>query len=163
MKNSTLLIRSLLIIAITAGIPHALAFYSPSDPKPAVNTQSEELSVEPPTIEQDTIQTIWLSKYEVTFEGLQEKAVYQIKKEGNSLKCYSIELIDALGNRYPDSTLVMSQIELDEYTAKSNYKIEYEGNKYDVESYLVMNEAGDISLNYTYYEYSGKETWKRLY
>lgn len=163
MKNSTLLFRSLLIISLAAGIPHVLAIYSQPDSKSRTAGLIEEESVRQPLSDEDTIQAVWLSKYEVTYEGLKEKSVYQIKKEEGTLKCYSVELIDSSGNRYPDNTLVMSQLEIDNYTAKSNYKIEYEGEKYDVESYLIMNEAGDISLSYTYYGFNGKETWKRIY
>lgn len=160
MKNSTLLFRSVLIVAIIAGIPHALAIYA-SDQHPT----NIEAAPDPETQEIQTASSAedyWPGRYEVSFEGMQEKSVYEIRKEGNVFQVHAIKYIDDTGNAYDDDRLVMEKLNINEYTAKAKYQIEYEGEKYEVNSLLVMDEQGDISLSYSYYGESARETWKRL-
>jgi hypothetical protein len=172
MKNSTLLFRSLLIVAIIGGVPHALAIYAESKVHSEVNPSYQTVpSLSIPN--QETEQTnkpekqpdwayYWKGRYEVTFEGIEEKSIYEIREEQNVLRCYSIAYIDASGNRYKDETLLMPSLHIDEYKAEADYKIEYDGTEYKVKSKLQMDEDGNIWLNYEYSGYEGSESWKRI-
>ncbi len=160
MKNSTLVIRSFLIVAIIAGIPHLLALYAKSDEVNEIVTEAEITeSIEPV---EESWAPYWPGKYEVSFQELEEKAVYEIRKEGGQLKAYSIELIDNKGNRFKDNSLVMEEIKIEENLAKADYEIEYEGEKFKVGCQMEMDNEGNIILTYEYYGYEGKETWKRI-
>ena len=165
MSNTTLFFRSLLIVAVLAGIPHALALYanqkdtSTSYEQEKPDTTSED---EAPLQDLKDWAYYWQGKYEVSFEGLKEKAIYEIKNTDGQLSCYSVALIDAEGNRYDDNSLVMKSISIEEYKATAKYTIDYEGEKYEVDSQILMDEEGNLTLSYTYYGYEGKETWTRI-
>ncbi len=174
MNNAVLFFRSLLIVFIVAGIPHALAIYAGSEnevtPDSSIrDTESpgtespeptEEKTAEPP--DEEDWAYYWKGRYEVTFEGIKEKSVYEVREENGGLQCYSVVQIDASGNRYDDNTLLMKALKIDEYLAKAEYEISYEGQTYTVQSSLQMDEKGDIHLSYHYEGYTIRETWKRL-
>ncbi len=160
MKNSTLLLRSLLIVVTIAGIPHTLALY--------VSSTKESDIAEPqiPEIVTDEVnegwEPYWVGKYEVSFDGIKEKAHYEIREKSDQYKCYSILLIDANGNSFEDNAIVMEDIQITDSIAKAVYQIEYEGKKLKVDSQMKMDDEGNVTLSYNYYGYEGKENWKRL-
>lgn len=155
MKNSTLFFRSLLIIAVIAGIPHVLAIYA----KGMETTGEPNQSGDP--ISEDW-SSYWQGRYEVTYEGIAEKAIYEIRKEKGLLKGYAEAYIDARGDRYPDGSLIMKELIINEYNAEADYQIKYEDQQFEVKAKLQMDEEGHVSLSYQYEGFEVKESWKRI-
>lgn len=163
MKNSTLFFRSLLIIAIIAGIPHALAIYAEgmdTTYEPIEESAEPEAEREKP-VEEDWSYS-WQGRYEVTYEGMAEKAIYEIKNEKGILKAYAVAYIDDKGNRYPDGSLIMKELIINEYKAEASYQIDYDGEQFEVKARLQMDEEGHVSLSYRYEGFEVKESWKRI-
>ena len=164
MSNATLFFRSVLIVAIIAGIPHALAIFTHgTSTTPGPDT--EEPNPVNETSDSGQVQDwayYWQGKYQVSFEGLAEKSIYEIRTVDGQLQCYSVTLIDAQGNRYEANSLVMKSIALDAYKATAKYQIDYEGERFEVDVQMLMDNDGNVTLSYEYYGYQGKETWTRI-
>lgn len=149
----------MLIVATIAGIPHVLARYA--KPNEVKETKVEPVIEYTETAEDDW-KPYWIGKYEVSFDGIKEKAHYEIREKSDQYKCYSILLIDANGNSFEDNAIVMEDIQITDSIAKALYQIEYEGKKLKVDSQLKMDDEGNVTLSYNYYGYEGKESWKRI-
>ena len=160
MSNTTLFFRSFLIVLVIAGIPHALAFFTTAQ-EPVT-----PIELEAPANDEKAESTdwayYWQGRFEVSYEGLAEKAIYEIREEDRQLNCYSVKYIDAQGKSYDDNSQVMKALQINEYQATAQYRIDYEGQSFETACKMVMDEEGNISLSYDYEGYQGKENWKRI-
>lgn len=165
MKNSTLLIRSLLVIVLVAGGAHLVTYASQNKPQTSNATykNNTEFSSENRTINDETDFIIgkWIVKYnEEDFEGA---IVYDIRKEGTKFNAYTYEYQDTKGHgEKAEQTKTLVLKSFDGYTGKGIYTINYEGEKYEVACDVNMIDDTTFKLSYTYYGYSDVETWKKL-
>lgn len=158
MKNSTLLFRSLIIIALLAGIPHLFA-YATEQPTPNVAAATVDTTTTEPT-KNDFILGNWKVDYQTP--ELTGAIIYTIKKEGEQFTAYTHQYADE--NGYTEQaertkTLVITQF--DGYKGKGTYLVAYEGKKYEMECQIDMVDENTFKLSYDYYGYADVETWKR--
>ena len=161
MKNSTLIFRSLMVIILLAGGAHLVTYAAQNNSSIVPNTtnSSEENIV--PNYETDYIVGKWIVKYNSKeFKGA---IVYDIQKEGNTFNAYTYEYQDEKGyGEKAEKTKTLIIKSFDGYKGKGEYKIEYEGETYDVECNIDMVDENTFKLSYEYYGYGDVETWKRV-
>lgn len=102
-----------------------------------------------------------LGKWQTSYDMKGEKVVvvYEIKKEKGQIKAYSVLLKNAKGESQKDNTLVMPNMQLGK---KTKYKVEYEGEKYDIDADLTLKDAKTLEVFYNYYGYKNTEVWKKI-
>jgi len=157
MKNSTLLFRSVLVIILVAGSAHFVTYASQN--KNSITNPTIENTV--PNAETDYIIGKWKVSYDTKeFKG---SVVYDIKKEGNTFNAYTYEYQDENGYGEPaEKTKTVSIESFDGHTGKGVYKVQYEGETYDVACTIDMVDKNTFTLSYESYGYSDTETWKRV-
>ncbi|MEM6686698.1 MAG: hypothetical protein AAF617_13025 [Bacteroidota bacterium] len=157
MKNSTLLIRSLLVIIVFAGSAHLMTYAADQNP----NFTSTDTKFTQSNNKTEDITGRWKVTYNT--EEFQGAIVYNIKKEGNKFNAYTFEYQDTNGFGSPaekTKTLIITSFK--GAKGKGVYKLEYEDEIYDVDCTIVMVDENTFRLSYDYYGYSGEETWKRV-
>lgn len=179
MKNSTLLFRSLGIVILLAGTAHLFTFaankndFHEEDKVSIVseneltsdslkNTGSESIQENITNYKEETDYII--DKWKVSYNGKAFKGfiIYEIKKEGKTFEAYTYQYEDENGHTEKAEgakTLVIESF--DGYKGIGIYKVEYEGEKYDIACQIDMVDENTFKLSYDYYGYSDVETWKR--
>lgn len=161
MSNSTLLFRSLAIIALIAGVAHwATSASRKKDSKELVERIDSSGKSEQYNATTDYIIGKWRVEHDT--EDFKGGIVYEIKKEQGEFNAYTLAFLDELGNTTVSETDKMLTIEsFDGYRGDGAYIIEYEGGKYDVTCQIDMVNENTFQLSYYYHGYSDTETWKR--
>ncbi|MDN5202442.1 hypothetical protein QQ008_13730 [Fulvivirgaceae bacterium BMA10] len=149
MKNSTMLFRAVLVLIILAAIPHAFATW-----------RSETRSEEPLQVRVNQENPL-IGKWEATYDEMEGKVIYQIKKKGNKIMGYTVSFVDEAGNAYVDDSLVLEVKHFSKDKGKAMYMMEYEGEKYEVICEFKL-EGNSLEISYDYYGYQGKEVWKKI-
>ncbi len=150
MKNSTLLIRSLLIIAILAGSAHVF-----SSPSITGNKSSGVSAEQAPYL---------LGKWEVNYSSKEftGTVVYDIKQEQKELVAYTYQYKDTNGyTEKAEGAKVLTIHSFDGKEGKGTYTTEYEGKTLDIACKIEKVDAKTLKLSYDYYGYSESETWKK--
>lgn len=161
MKNSTLLFRSLLVIVLVAGGAHLVTYASQNNSSsiPKTTNSSNENTIS--NYETDYI----VGKWKVTYNSKEFNGaiVYDIQKEGNTFNAYTHEYQDEKGyGEKAKKTKILIIKSFDGYKGKGEYKIEYEGETYNVACTIDMVDENTFKLSYESYGYSDVETWKRV-
>ncbi len=165
MKNSTLLFRSLAIVILIAGCAHLVTYASKNSGynyKTEETTTEDIISENEKTYDQNT--DFITGKWKVTYNSKAFKGsiVYEIKKEGSKFNAYTSQYLDEKGNTQKaegDKALIIKSF--DGYRGDGTYRIEHEGEIYNVECTINMLDENTFELKYDYYGYSDIETWKR--
>lgn len=181
MKTGIMLVKATLIITVFAGLPHLVAqingqdrvepitYYDGEDQNwesyeqsgDATTIEDEEsanaISAESATISQHPLIGYWYTAY----EELEIGVTYQFRNENGEIKAYAIEIYDKEGNKASDNTLTMIVKSYDQNSGVADFFIEYEGEKYEVESKLKLVD-NKLEVSYSYQGYDGKEIWERV-
>jgi len=184
MKNSTLLFRSLAIIIFLAGSAHLIRlgrnYTTDQSNYDGVNNYNKTTNS---TIDKgvnegftennsntkkkndynensDYIIGKWIVNYKSDeFNG---SLVYRVKKEGEIFNAYTLEYRDKNGNsQKAEGNKVLTIKNFDGYKGVGIYRIEYEGQEYNVDCAIDMVDKNTFKLSYEYYGYRDIETWKR--
>ncbi|MEM6720718.1 MAG: hypothetical protein AAF611_15420 [Bacteroidota bacterium] len=161
MKNSTLVFRSLLVIVFFAGSAHLVTYAAQNQNAITTNHTNASTQNTVPNLETDYI----IGKWKVTYNTKEFRGaiVYDIKKEGNNFTAYTHEYQDQDGyaeTAKKTKTLIIESF--DGYKGKGIYKLEYEGEMYEVACTIDMVDENTFKLSYESYGYSDVETWKRV-
>ncbi|MEM7374404.1 MAG: hypothetical protein AAF587_37770 [Bacteroidota bacterium] len=148
MSNIRLAGTSILIITILAGIPHIFARYSPSDKAPSKSFSYSALLGD------------WKASYDS--EEFRGEVIYQFREKEGSLKAYSIKLTDENGNSMKDNSLVLVLTSFEEKQGTARYGLEYEGERYEVESEIELIDDSKLQISYDYFGYSDTEYWHKI-
>lgn len=188
MKNSTLVFRSLGIIILLAGVAHLFTFASNNgDPlhqekKPSIAEieqsndtlgkaklenypeKDESLSIQENHSNYNEETDYIIDKWKVNYNSsaYDGSIIYEIKKEGKVFNAYTYQYEDKNGNAQKAEgakTLIIKSF--DGYKGKGIYKIEYEGERFDIACQIDMVDENTFKLSYDYYGYADIETWKR--
>ncbi|WP_298511625.1 hypothetical protein [uncultured Kordia sp.] len=161
MKNSTLLFRSLLVIILLAGGAHLVTYAAQNKDSITTNEVIPDTENTAPNYETDYIVGKWIVNY--NSDDYKGAIVYDIKKEGNKFNAYTYEYQDEKGyGEKAEKTKTLTINSFDGYKGKGTYKIEYEGETYDVQCNIDMVDENSFKLSYDYYGYGDVETWKRF-
>jgi hypothetical protein len=101
----------------------------------------------------------------VTYDSKEFKGaiVYDIRKEGKKFNAYTYEYQDLEGNGEKAEKVKTLIIEsFDGYKGKGIYKVDYEGETYEIACNIDMKDENTLLLSYESYGYSDVETWKRV-
>lgn len=177
MKNSTLLFRSILVIAVIAGSAHLATYASQENNTVEVydeNSSEEIISENSISNEEKPSENTSknynentdyiIGKWKVTYNDKNFKGaiVYNIKKVGKTFNAYTYQYQDEAGNsQKAENAKILTIKNFDGYKGKGVYEIEYEKQKYQVECDINMVDENTFKLSYDYYGYSDVETWKR--
>ncbi len=146
MKNSVLLFRSILIIALLTGIAHL--FSSKSTFNPDSNTGFDFLDRE------------WKNEY--YSESTQANLVYRFYREHNVYKAYLIRIENQKGTTYINST--KESITIHNFDGKKGsgiYNFEYQGENHISPCEIIIQNKDSFKLCYEYYGQSECEIWKK--
>lgn len=188
MKNSTLLFRSLGIVILLAGTAHLFTFAANKDD---FNQKDNALVISENDLTSDSLENTAhrestidkaikskqengtnykqetdyiIDKWKVTYSSEEFKGsiIYEIKKVGNIFEAYTYQYEDENGHpQKAEGAKTLTIKSFDGYKGKGIYKIEYEGEKYDIECQIDMVDENTFKLSYDYYGYGDVETWKR--
>ncbi len=188
MRNSTLVFKSLGIIVLLAGIAHLFTYVAKKDSlKDEENTAiSHEVMLVADSLENSITSSspkkteltpvkkkrtsyneetdYIIDKWKVAYNSsdFSGSIIYDIRKEGKVFNAYTYQYEDKNGNiqKAEDAKVLMIK-SFDGYKGIGIYKIEYEGEKYDIDCQIDMVDENTFKLSYDYYGYSDVETWKR--
>jgi len=177
MKNSTLIIRSLLVVSLIAGGAHLVRIVNNKQVKMSEveeKFQKTELNVSHESQEENIVET-QENQYNETTDYIQGKwavtydteefrgvVVYSIKKENSLFNAYVVAYRDLQGNQEnADGSKSLIINKFDGYKGYGVYNIDYEGEVYEVECRIDMLDENTFQLSYEYYGYVDTETWKR--
>ncbi len=188
MKNSTLLFRSLGIVILLAGTAHLFTFAAN---KGDFNNKDNAVVMSENDLTSDSLANTALrestagkaikpkqqngtnykqatdyiiDKWKVTYSSEEYKGsiIYEIKKVGKIFEAYTYQYEDENGySQKAEGAKTLTIESFDGYKGKGIYKIEYEGEKYDIACQIDMVDENTFKLSYDYYGYSDVETWKR--
>lgn len=102
----------------------------------------------------------WQTEYEL--EGDRFSIVYQFKDVEGKLKCYSLYTKTSKGQLEKHQALVMDAIDFENGTGTARYSLTYEGETYEVDATLKLEDNRILTVEYSYYGYGDTETWKRI-
>ncbi len=184
MTNSTLLFRSLAIIILLVGTAH-LFTYAVKDDQIQTSDQNKPLSISTINDSQehsehfysgyvpgsnDITSTSNEGEYDLTgywkvtynskdFKG---SVLYEIKNEGSNFNAYTYRYEDENGNsQKAEGSKILIIRSLKGNLGGGIYKLEYEGQQYEVECQVEIIDESTMQVSYDYYGYSDVETWKK--
>lgn len=99
----------------------------------------------------------WGTEYEL--DGEKTFVVYEFRKSDGKLKGYSILLKDGESKVVKDNTLVMHNIKMNKGKGSATYKMDYEGEKYEVKVTLTLKSKKVLNVSYSYSGYTETEVW----
>lgn len=158
MKNSTLIIRSVLVIALLASSAHFITFSSQNKINKNENNET------PKSKEATKIYNLegnWKVQYNTKeFKGA---IIYNIIKKDEKYAAYIVEYQDKDGySKKSKKEKMVSFSKIQQNKVKGIYKMMYEGKQYDVDCIITFIDDKTFQLSYDYYGYSDVETWKRI-
>lgn len=191
MSNTTLFLRSLAVIILLSGFAHIFAYTSqgsqpevvvetslPTDTsnslldtiaEPSASTEVAKTDTPPKQLPKPTnynAETDYITgKWKVTYdsEAFKGAIIYNLKKEGKTFNAYTFQYEDENGySQKAEGFNILTIKKFDGYQGTGIYKLEYEGEKYDVACQIDMVDENTFKLSYDYYGYSDVETWKRF-
>ena len=171
MKTGIMILKATLVITIFTGVPHLVAHlsgqtrvepityydYTEDQGWDSNNDSQSSSSPEDEPIDRHPLIGYWY----VTYEELEVGVTYEFREEESVINAYSIEVYDKDENKMDDNTLAMTIKSFDTDRGKADYFIEYEGEKYEVESALKLI-GNKLEISYSYYGYEGKEVWEKV-
>lgn len=176
MKNSTLVFRSLAVIIFIAGGAHLASYASQSNAynttynyQESIDSIKKEEIAKPKTNqkkpEKSNLGTDYITgKWKVNYNSKEFKGaiIYNLLKEGKKFNAYTHKYLDENGYaQKAGNTKAVIITSFDGYKGRGIYKIEYEGEKYDVKCNIDMVDENTFKLSYDHYSYSDVETWKK--
>ena len=188
MKNSTLVFRSLGIIILLTGVAHLFTFATNNDnpfyqdKRPSITgiersndalenaepdnypEKDESLPIQENSSNYNEETDYIINKWKVTYNSSEFNGsiIYEIKKEGNVFNAYTYQYEDKNGNaQKAEGAKILIIKSFDGYKGKGIYKIEYEGERFDIDCQIDMVDENTFKLSYDYYGYNDIETWKR--
>ncbi len=169
MKSLKLISLSAIIILILGGIPHLIAYGDLTDN--VINTEGdiiEEVSssdtVEVLKVEQSSPYAPLLGKWKVSWdsEEIKGSAIYQIKEVGETIKGFSVKLFDEHEQSMNDNTHVFTLKSFKDKKGKGIYKLDYEGEGYEIPCKIELITPNQLKVSYDYYGYADTEIWNRV-
>ncbi|MEO0731693.1 MAG: hypothetical protein AAFZ52_02580 [Bacteroidota bacterium] len=164
MTTTTLLFKSLLVVAILVGFAHLFArpLQANQTEVPKVAAAKEQAAKpQDDSSPTDYILGKWKVKYDSDeFTGA---VIYDLKKEGDTFSAYTFRYEDERGDSQKaegTKTLVIQDFDGDK--GKGFYVLEHEGEKYEVPCQIAVVDENTFKVSYDYYGYGGTETWTRL-
>lgn len=100
----------------------------------------------------------WKTTYE-DFDNL--RCTFELKSENDQILGYVTDIIEKSGRSHKDNSKVLEVQSFDKSMGRAKYEMEYDGNKYEVDTSLTL--VGDqLILNYDCCGYAVKEVWNRI-
>ena len=102
MKNSTMLIRAVLVITILTSVPHVFA---------ALGSPSSDREKHYAKDKYQTGENLLIGEWRATYDELNGSVICRIKQENKQITGRLTSLVDEGGNSYADNTLVLEVID----------------------------------------------------
>ncbi|MCV6631592.1 MAG: hypothetical protein OIF50_17215 [Flavobacteriaceae bacterium] len=101
----------------------------------------------------------WKANY--TEDNETFSVIYEFKRDKGALKCYSI-YIEIANERSDYKSLAMSKIVFNGIKGIANYTYKENNENFAMRTKLHLKDKNTLKLNYSYWGYTGEETWDRL-
>ncbi|WP_420604125.1 hypothetical protein [Flagellimonas sp.] len=163
MQNLKLLITSLGVIAVLAGIPHLLANQSKSTQnKVAVKTPPETL--EPSKETHNDSNDFLLGKWKVQYdsEEFRGAVINEIKESNEKMIGVTIAYLDEYGNSQKANDTILEITLEKSKTYTGIYRLDYEGERYKIPCEIRSISGTQLQLSYDYYGYADTEIWNKI-
>lgn len=168
MKNSTLLLRSLLIIAFLTGIAQLATLYSKTSHQTALPVEnkidSDHLSKSIKKESEKDMPLYLTGKWQVEYNDDSYKGaiVYNINKTKENLSATLFAYYPEGENMtYGNGEMVLEVKEFENYKGKGVYHLNYMGESYDTACEIDMIDANSFVLSYYFQNHPIQETWIR--
>lgn len=189
MKNSTLIFRSFIVVFVIVGTAHFFSTKTEAVSDEVETKKMDEPDVYKDTVKQkeesrlvddkvtymneevksakkieanmETDYIIGNWKVELDTDEFKGAIVYDLKKEKDVFKAYTLKYIQAGESELADKVMTLSIESFDGYKGVGVYHIEFEDEKYEVPCQIDMVDENTFKLSYDYYGCSDTETWKR--
>lgn len=108
---------------------------------------------------EDVLLGRWKADY--TEDNETFSVIYEFKKDKGKLKCYSV-FIEIENERSDYKSLAMYKIVFNGVKGIANYTYKENNEDFTMRTKLRLKDKNTLNLNYSYWGYTGKETWHRL-
>ena len=167
MKTTSLILISIFIVGILAGVPHIFAHYGefnatvPSLEATPISVSEPDTLVSPEVSEavQSPLSGTWKASYQS--EDFTGEVLYQFRSEANTIRAYSTKISDQTGSM-DDNSLVLIVQSFTGEKGDGRYVFEYEGKQEEVSCKLKLLDNGHLQISYDYYGYGDTETWYKI-
>ena len=169
MNNLKLLLISLGIIILLAGVPHLVSYNSD---EPVTTSSSELLNTEninrnrlpnpdnPGVIENSPLVSTWIAVYD--YQATKGSMTVQIKLENGKMLGYAIEYQDEYGNAESAKDLVLEFKRKQSSGWEAVYSTEFENESYQIPCIIKLISDSKLELSYDYYGFADTEIWTKI-
>lgn len=162
MQNLKLLMISLGVIAILAGIPHLLAGQSKPNQNKVTVEASPEPQEPPKVVKKENVDLI-LGKWKVSYNSEEFKgtAINEITESNGNLIGITVAFLDEYGNSQKANDTILEMAHKKSNIYKGVYQLDYEGERYKVPCKIQSLSQTQLQLSYDYYGYADTEIWNK--
>lgn len=105
-----------------------------------------------------------IGKWEAEYEENNEKSyvTYEFRNENGTLNCYTTYVKDDKGRGEKHESLAIKDITFEGERGTGKFKLAHEGKDYELRAKLKLEDGNTLTISYSAWGYTDKETWKRL-